>query len=162
LESSGTFELRRDKDTSDNDDITGSTLSGILSLGNNAKGSGDVSDGDLVRGFLDLDFLVGNEFRSSVVGDQLSASSVLFTDVAGTISKRHKDLGVDSLVDFETADFANVASNADNGADIRDLGDHTSNSDVTTDKISLQFSQGENLFLGRRAIDNVKFAEKRN
>jgi len=95
-----------------------------------------------------------------VVGDQFSASSVLFTDVTGTVSKRHKDFGVDSLIDFETANFANITSNTDNGADIRNFSDHTSNSHITANQISLQTSQRKNLLLGCWSINNIKFAKR--
>ena len=96
-----------------------------------------------------------------MVGDQFSASSVLFTDVTGTVSKRHKDFGVDSLIDFETADFADITSDADNRADIGNLGDHTSDGHITTDKVSLQASQRKDLLLGLGSIDNVKLAIER-
>jgi len=141
LDASGAFELRRNEAASDDNDITRSTLSSVFSLGDDIEGSWDVTNGDLVRSFLDLDFLIRNEFGSSVVGNQFTTSSVLFTDITGAISKRHENFRVDSLVDFETADFTNVTSAADNRADIRNLGDHTSNGNITTNKLSLQASQ---------------------
>jgi len=59
--STSAVEVSRHEDTSNGNDITGTTAASNLVLGSDLHGTGDVTNRDLVTLFLDLDFLVGDE-----------------------------------------------------------------------------------------------------
>jgi len=160
VDSSGVFKLGRNENSSNNNDISWCTFSGIFSLGDNAEGSRDISDWNFFRSLLDFDFLVRDELGGTIVRDELSSSSVLLTDSTRTVDQRHVDLGVYSLIDFETTDFANITSNTDNRTNVRDLSDHTTNIDETSNKISSQVSQWSELELGAGSIDNIELTRE--
>lgn len=113
----------------DDNEVTRSTLTDIFTLGDNEESSGDVTLRDLIRGFLDSNFLEGLEDTGRITHDNLTLSTVGLTSVRNTFNERSESAASDVLVEFTTTSITNIASNLHLGLNIGNSNNNGLNSD---------------------------------
>lgn len=110
-------------------DVTRGASASVYTLGDNAHGSGDMSDGYLLGGFLDLDLLVADELAGLHLHDQHALGLILFAAARGALHLGRELLSVDNLIDLEAAHIACVDCDLNTRLDIAATGDYTLNVD---------------------------------
>ena len=115
----------RHVDTSDANNVSRGALSGSYSLSYYLQSSWDMSNGNLIRRFLDLDFLVAEEPARLDLHDKLALGLVLDALVAGALYLGIELSGVDDLVDLKATDVASVDSHLDARLHITGLCDNS-------------------------------------
>jgi hypothetical protein len=106
-----------------------------------------MSNGHLVTGFLNFDFLITNKFAALQLNDQLTSCVVRDTLATGTVNFRIKFFRDDWLINFKAARVTGIDSNLDARFDVRGTSHYTSQSDETSNLVGLDFSHLLNHFL---------------
>lgn len=112
------------------------------------QAAGDVTNGDLLCEFLDLDLLEGQELGGSGGGEELTTGVVVLTFLGGTDNHRGEGFGFDFLEDFGTAAVAGVGINKDRGLYIAHTGGDTTNGDKVSKVLSADLTDGEGFVAG--------------
>lgn len=99
------------------DDVSWGSLSNMFGLSDNSSHSWDVTFWSLVRGFLDLQFFIRDEFRSSSIKNEFTHSLVGLAFIRLTFLQWSIRLSSNSLVIFSSADFTEQTSNSHEWSD---------------------------------------------
>lgn len=107
------------------------------------QSSGDVTNGHLVRKFLDFTFLERVELGSTRTHEQLALGLVLRTLLRGTLDQRRESTGIDLLEHFVTALVASVGVDHDRGFDVRYTRDDTTHGDQLAKTVTFDLTHGK-------------------
>lgn len=118
-----------------------------------------MSDGDLIRHFLNLDLLERPESRCSSLHVQRASNVVGLTLLRRAGREWGEGLLSDLLEDFVTARIACVGIYEQEGLDFRDARDDTPDSDEFAEMGTLDRSDGQDLVSARRLEVDVASCE---
>lgn len=139
---------RWEKDTGDIDDFTGVDCAGLRAVGVDGEGAGDVADRNLVRHFLDTDFLEREELGGTGGHEELASGVVALAFVRRTVHERGKGLGLDLLEDLGPAAVARVGVHQDGGFHVRDTGCDAADGDEVTEVSTTDVADGHGFRAG--------------
>ena len=106
-----------------------------------------MSNGYLVAGFLNFDFLITNKFAALQLNDQLTSCVVRHTLATGTVNFGIEFFSNDWLINFKATGVTGIDGNLDTRFDIRSTRHDTSQSDKASNLVGLDFSHLLNHFL---------------
>lgn len=119
------LERSRHVDSNYCDDVSWRALSCVLSLSQDLQCSGNMTNGNLVRRLLDLDFLVTHELGGLDLHNKLTFSLVSNTLLTWAFYFRVELSCVNNLINFISTHIASVYCYSDTRLDITSLSDNT-------------------------------------